>query len=258
MSDFSIEKQIFPSYELALNQIGGVGYSNKTLVDVVVNKNLKFRKELNISPVLDLSAARTLFAVGLAKNGGRRLRVLDFGGGGGFHYAISKTILKSEIELVWHVVESSELCKASEALATPELKFFDSIDSALKDLESVDLIFTSSAFQYTPNPLKILKDLLKIKSRYFFITRTPMSQHNSQIVCVQRSRLADNGPGPLPPEFKDQDILYPITYTPITEIEELLNEYANIRIKIIEEKGSLTYAGAILNDSFGYFCELND
>jgi putative methyltransferase (TIGR04325 family) len=255
MSIVPIENQIFPTFDAALNQIGGLGYSNKTLIDVVVRKNLIFRNGLKKPPLFDISAARTLFGVSMALNGAKKLRVLDFGGGGGFHYNIARAILPSTIELDWYVVESSELCAASQQLIVPELKFFDSIIEASKELQVVDLIFTSSTLQYTPNPLKSLEELLKINARYLFITRTPMSDHDETIVCVQKSMLAENGPGPLPPEFKNQEIYYPVTYVPVKEIEDLIKIFYQIRLKIIEDQGSLLFGHARLNNYFGYFCE---
>jgi putative methyltransferase (TIGR04325 family) len=251
----SIENKIYPSYEDALSYSGGGGYSDDTLASVVVQKNLKFR-ELNQPPYFDITAVRTLIGVGLALNNKKKLRVLDFGGGGGNHFTIARAALPSDIELRWNVVESSALCRASSPLATKELQFYDEIEAASTDLGTVDLILTSSALQYVPNPKKTLDSLLKIKARNLFITRTPLSEHNEPIICVQKSRLADNGPGPLPPEYKDQEVLYPITYVPISDVENIINIYGQIRIKLKEDQGDLIYGGAKLNCFYGFFCDL--
>jgi putative methyltransferase (TIGR04325 family) len=255
MTSVPVENQIFPSYAAALGCVGGIGYENKILVDVIVKKNLIFRNEQKKPPLFNFSAARTLFGVSLAANNRDKLRVVDFGGGGGFHYTIARAMLPPEIEISWNVVESPRLCRASDPLITPGLSFYDSIETASADLESVDLIFTSSALQYTPDPLKTLEELLKIKATSIYITRTPFSMHNESIVGIPKSRLADNGPGALPTEFIDEEIWYPITYVPIPEIENVLASQTNIRLKIIEDLGGLMFAGSKLNDYYGYYCD---
>jgi hypothetical protein len=44
-------------------------------------------------------------------------------------------------------------------------------------------------------------------------------------IVIQTSRLADNGMGPLPPEFKGRPVSYPATYVTETEFLESCSGY---------------------------------
>ena len=60
----------------------------------------------------------------------------------------------------------------------------------------------------TDNPTKYITDLLEIKAKYMYITRTPFNEEsNENIVGLQVSKLSSNGKGSLPIGFKDRGVL---------------------------------------------------
>ena len=229
-------------------------YQHADLVRSVVEKNVRYRTSLASCPTLDLSALRTLLALA-ATGTGTTLRVLDFGGGGGAHCALARTVLGSSTDLRWNVVETPAMVQeASKKLADSKLKFFDDLDDARNDLGEIDLVFTSSALQYCPDPLQTLEALLALKARCVFITRTPFNASERSIVSVQHTWLSENGPGPLPDGFKDCRVLYPITYVSRTAVETRLNRGYRLRFLTDEGHGVFGIDGErVMMD--GYFCE---
>ena len=236
-------------------------YENPDLVKVVVEKNRNFRNQLlqGSCPSLDLTSIRTLLGIALCTpHLERPLRVLDFGGGGGFHYFIARAATLPKQHLIWRVVETSKMVKlASHMLSNDELKFSESIESAAADLGGeIDLVFASSVLQYCENPLYILEQLASIGSKNLFITRTPFSASEQQYAGIQKSRLKDNGPGPMPPQFKDCEISYPITFAPKTAVEEILSRKYKIRFSLKEEGGYTLINNEIIDTQYSYFCDL--
>jgi putative methyltransferase (TIGR04325 family) len=251
----SAVNQIYTNYDEALSVCNGVGYSMKELTDVVVKKNIAMKKSLTKDHFLGSDATRTLMSIGFALNA-RSVRVLDFGGGGGYHYTLARHALGNECKIKWHVVETESMCQSGQAMSDESLKFFNSISSAQKDLGNIDLLLTSSALQYCPDPIAYLKELLAVSAKYLYITRTPFFPGHQTLVSVQSSMLSQNGPGPLPQGYTDQEILYPISFVPIEQVEALIQEKYTIRFKVLEEPANLFIENQPVNAYYGFFCEL--
>jgi len=222
---------------------------------VVIEKNAIFRDQLSPAIALGLDSLRTMIGIG-AMPGLSTLRVLDFGGGGGYHHSIARMVLGAERAVRWNVVETSALAKAGgEKLSGNGLKFFDNVQDAAADLGHVDLVFTSSALQYTPDPMSFLQKLLAVNADHLFITRTPLNDEADQVVSVQTSWLASNGPGPMPSGFNNYKIKYPITFANRRKLVELIEQKYSIRFFINEDRFSPVVEGRSFN-MYGYFCDL--
>ncbi len=96
---------LFNSYDEALAACRDSAYEGIDVVKVVVEKNIIFRHTIQSNPTVDLEALRTLIGVGLTDTQDK-LHVLDFGGGGGYHHALSKVALGKSKSLKWNVVAS--------------------------------------------------------------------------------------------------------------------------------------------------------
>lgn len=245
---------ICATYEEAAGHCRQSSYEDDALVQSVVEKNLVFRKQIRNNPVFDLTAMRTFIALGLSRTSDE-LKVIDFGGGAGYHYEIARAALGKSSAIRWNVVETSTMAKAARGLEEPGLKFFDSIEEAGCDLGSVDLVLASSSLQYCPDPELFLQRLINVGSSHLFITRTPFSESPEDVISVQRSRLSANGPGPLPAGFVDVEISYPITYLSIAKVEEILSQKYEVRFRVEEERGAFL-AGVRSFNMWGYFCSL--
>ena len=167
---------LFDSFNVASKACLTGGYEYQKLVDVVVRKNKILQDATSSSVEFDFSAMRIIMAVGLVLNKQEKISVLDFGGGGGYHWFIAKNSFGKNTIFDWRIVETSMMAKVStELLAKDGLEFFSDIKSSLKTGETLDLVFTSSALQYCEEPLKVLQNLVNLNARHLFITRTPLS-----------------------------------------------------------------------------------
>jgi putative methyltransferase (TIGR04325 family) len=242
----------YDSYEEAIDACQDDAYQNNELVKVIIAKNLAYKEKLQSDSTFDLGTLRTLIALGLSKTN-NSLNVIDFGGGGGYHYAVASKALSNLDYLKWNVVETEAMVREAQRIAGKNLKFFDNIAEAAHDLKSVDLVFTSGALQYCRNPLAFLMELTKVNAKYLFITRTAFTNTESDIICLQESHLSTNGPGPLPTGYTDRKLKYPITYVSKSKAEEILKINYEILFTINEEKEAYS-AGVKKIDMFGYFC----
>jgi putative methyltransferase (TIGR04325 family) len=246
---------VYDSYEKALAACGDAGYQSHDIVKAVVDKNAAFKQQLLASPTFELPALRTLIAMGLVHAGESSLNVVDFGGGGGYHYFLAKVAMRDRVDLRWNVVETPAMAEEAQRLADANLHFFRNIEDAAADLRRVDLVFTSSALQYCPDPFSTLRALLDIGAKDIFLTRMALSSSKNSFISTQASKLSDNGPGPLPTGSADRTIRYPITFTSKHAIEQLLMEKYVVNFSITEERRSFR-AGKHVFDTYGYFCSL--
>lgn len=242
----------YKTYEEAAAACGEDAYQNNNLVKVVVDKNIIYKENLESNVVFDMGSLRTLIGLGFSKSN-NSLNVIDFGGGGGYHYTIASRALGERVALKWNVVETTAMVKEARRLANGNLKFFSDINNAEQDLGSVDLVFTSSALQYCPDPLAFLKKLVEVNAQYIYITRTPFVNNCNNIVSIQVSKLSSNGPGPLPAGYRDINITYPITYASKMAAEEIIKEKYNILFEIAEDKSVFRFGNRKI-DFVGYFC----
>ncbi len=242
----------FDTYEKALNACKNTGIRDAELVDIVIEKNLNYRETLKMDPTLKLNALRTLIPLIITGNM-NEINVLDFGGGGGQHYVTAKTVLDPNYSIKWNVVEIPEIVNEAKKIADSNCQFFDNINSARENMVKIDLVFTSSALQYCPDPLLYLQKLVDIEAPFFFLTRTPFLNDFQQIITIQFSKLADHGPGSIPIRFKDKIVSYPITYTSREKVEKIIKEKYDIRFKIDEGNESFYFNNEPISCT-GYLC----
>ncbi len=242
----------YETYEEAISDCQIDAYENADLVKVIVDKNIVYRQKLETDAVFNLGTLRTLIALGLSKSNDS-LNVIDFGGGAGYHHTVASQALGRGSKLKWNVVETTVMAKEAQRMANHSLKFFDNTNEAAKDLGYIDLVFTSSALQYCSCPVTFLKQLLDLNAKYIYITRTPFSDSNRSIISIQQSKLSANGPGPLPRQYKDREIKFPVTYASRQVIENILSEKYEIRFKTHEDEGVFKMPTATISMD-GYFC----
>lgn len=147
------------------------GYEHEDLVETVYRKTVAYQAD---GPPLELFGA---------------LKVLDFGGGCGTHYkeARSETVR-------WAVVETPAMVARAIDLQTDSLRFFTDVTVAAEWLGSVDLMHSSGAVQFTPDPIETVRQLCGLKAHTIMWKRLWLGGSKPEI---QLSRLADNGPGRL-------------------------------------------------------------
>lgn len=111
------------------------------------------------------------------------LRVLDFGGSLGSVYWQHRDFFTG-IKVTWGVVEQPGFVNAGKALGQDSVEFFSSVPECVPSL-SPNVVLLSSVLQYLPDPDKILSELMATPSDTILVDRTPMSDADSNIACVQ-------------------------------------------------------------------------
>jgi putative methyltransferase (TIGR04325 family) len=135
--------------------------------------------------------------------------VLDFGGACGAHYALAARVSPG---IRWAVVETPAMVARASELATGTLQFFNSISLANEWLGGAELVHSSGALQYTPDPESTLKQLCDLRAAKMLWARMLLST-NALEHEIQTSRLSDNGPGQLP-GLKEKAVKYGRTKIP--------------------------------------------
>ena len=196
------------------------GYEASLLVDVVLAKTKALSRE-NLGSMQ--GAERTMLSVLLAERltKSKPLRVLDFGGACGFHYMAADLI---NMPLHWAVVETPAMAQKASELSSESLQFFSNIPDAINWCGDIDLMFSSGALQSVDDPDTILRQLVSLRAPMMAWSRLAMTDGHP-FRETQKSRLADNGPGPLPSQFKDQEVCYSRTYLSETYFTSAHNGY---------------------------------
>ena len=228
-------------------------YEDDSLVSVVYEKILRYKESIfRQQPfVCDTASTRTLIAVCLAARHDT-VSVVDFGGACGTHYFVAKRILASHMNLKWHVVETSKMAARGRALEDGNLRFFDDLAVATEGLERVDLLLSSGALQYVPDPYRVLNAFVAARAEHIFLTRLGLSTTGQDVVTIQRSMLSSNGPGPLPPGMCDGHAQYPITFLRKEKVEQALAAAYSIEIQFDEDRHAYR-VGDLSIDMYGYF-----
>lgn len=243
------------SFDQAVISVKNNAYEQEELVNLVLKKNEIYRLLPSSSHLLTEDSTRILMAIGLARDE-NKINVIDFGGGGGNHFTIAKIGFDNKLLINWNIVETNLFVEKARLIEVKNLKYFYDLEEASKEVNKIDLLLTSSALQYCPDPIEMLDRLTKTCAKYLYITRTPLSSGSQTIYSTQSSWLSKNGPGPLPEGFQDRQISYPICYASRHQVERVLNMRYDIVFKTDEgEAPAFRVKGAKISMT-GYFCKL--
>ncbi|WP_138497891.1 methyltransferase, TIGR04325 family [Nostoc sp. PA-18-2419] len=156
------------------------------------------------------------YVLALAAHQKDRISILDWGGGIGNYYLISK-ILMPHLEIDYYCKELPVICKGGREVL-PQVKFFDDEEDCFE--QSYDLVLASSSLQYSEFWQQIAKKLAAVSRSYLYITRMPIVHRAASFVVVQR----------------------PYIYGYHTEYmgwflnrEEFLNYVINLQMKLVRE-----------------------
>jgi putative methyltransferase (TIGR04325 family) len=111
------------------------------------------------------------------------LKVLDFGGSLGSVYWQHRGFL-SGLDVSWGVVEQEGFVTAGKKLDQSSIQFFTSITEYLHT-ETPNVILLSSVLQYLPHPEQTLSELKATGASTIIIDRTPVSDSQANVPCVQ-------------------------------------------------------------------------
>jgi putative methyltransferase (TIGR04325 family) len=119
----------------------------------------------------------------LAAHGSERVSVLDWGGGAGHYYVLSRAVLPPGVELDYHCKDVPALTALGRELL-PEATFHDD-DACLG--RAYDLVLASGSLQYSEDWPGDLARLGAAAGRYLYVTRLPVAQRSESFVVLQRA-----------------------------------------------------------------------
>lgn len=202
-----------------------VGYQDQELIDVVVEKTTLLRNSRTRNNAVSASDRLIALGVACAISYNLAARIIDFGGGAGYHYFTSRNFVNLPPQLHWHVVETGLMAERAAPLADGNLSFSDNLANVVETLGDIDLVIASGVLQYCESPLDSLSELPETQCSRILVTRSLNSDGNSTAFVAQESLLSANGSGPLPSRFKDRTVRYPNHITPRSEIDKLLHSH---------------------------------
>lgn len=123
------------------------------------------------------------YALFLASRDTDRLSILDWGGGVGYFSLLARTLLPATVEIEYHCKEVPLVCEAGRELL-PDVTFWS--DDACLDRE-YDLVFASSALQYSEPWRDLVAQLAGATGRYLFVTQVPVVLGSPSFVVLQRA-----------------------------------------------------------------------
>lgn len=195
----------------------GEGYGDRELARVVLAKTLSARAAGSWPDLSWYQGAGLFFVLPYAalKCASRPLRILDFGGAFGLHGMIAMDRFPG-IPMQWAIVESPSFAAMAAAVESDVLRVFHSIEGAMEWLGGVDLMHSSGALQYLPDPDGALAELVALNAPLMLWQRMMLAT-GCRTTVVTTMRLSDNGAGPLPPGQQDRNIRFPEVF--LTEAE---------------------------------------
>ncbi len=123
------------------------------------------------------------YSLSLASRRKDRITVLDWGGGLGYFYFLSRALLPGDVEIEYHCKDVPLICRYGRE-ALPEINFWDD-ESCLA--RQYDFVFASSSLQYCEPWTDLLARLAQASRSYLFLTRTPVVFQSASFVALQRT-----------------------------------------------------------------------
>jgi len=121
------------------------------------------------------------YCLGLAAWQKKTISMLDWGGGIGHYYLISKALFP-DLEIDYHCKDLPVLAEYGQSLF-PEAHFYSNDESIN---EVFDFVFASCALHYSADWKSDLKKLVDVTGDYLFVTRQPIVHKVPSYVFIQR------------------------------------------------------------------------
>jgi putative methyltransferase (TIGR04325 family) len=123
------------------------------------------------------------YVLALAAREKHELSILDWGGGIGHYYLISRALLPSlKIQYTCH--DKPLLCKLGKELL-PEADFYEDPDEIFR--RRYDLVFASNSLQYSENWQEVARKLAAATRNYLYIAQLPIVHKAESFVILQRA-----------------------------------------------------------------------
>jgi len=149
----------------------------------VLKASLESANTFSEQPIEHNNKLAFAYVLALAARNKDRISILDWGGGIGQYYLLAKAILPKDVHIDYYCKDLPAFCHAGKQLL-PDVSFYDNEEDCFQ--KNYDLVFASSAIQYSQNWQQLVQQLASITKEYLYITRTPVVQNVPSFVVVQR------------------------------------------------------------------------
>ena len=232
----------YESYSQSMKFCSTDAYQNAELCNMIADKTVIHAENLRKKPFGLNSTNLPLLSVinqYLSVCSKKKLNILDFGGACGAHYFEMKRFIPGDVTLKWYVVETEQIVKSSieHGLNNDELIFVNKIEDVNTE---IDIIYSSCALHYVPDPYEFLNKLINVKAKWMFFNKMLLNENDRDFITIQKSFLSSNGPGKLPKGYSDRIISYPQTTL----------SYPKFNSRIIENKYELEWVFEGFSDSY--------
>jgi putative methyltransferase (TIGR04325 family) len=129
------------------------------------------------------------YVLALSARNRTRISILDWGGGVGGYYPLSRSVLP-DVEISYCCRDLPTITRHARELL-PEVRF-TSDDSCL-EAEPYDLVLASGSLQYSEDWPGTLKGLAGVTGDYLYLTRVPVALDHDSFVTLQRAYLYGYG-----------------------------------------------------------------
>jgi putative methyltransferase (TIGR04325 family) len=123
------------------------------------------------------------YSLSLASRRKDRVTVLDWGGGLGFSYLLSRALLPGDVAIEYHCKDGPLICAYGRE-ALPEINFWDD-ESCLE--RQYDFVLASSSLEYCERWTDVVARLANASRNYLFLTRMPVVLHSASFVGLVRT-----------------------------------------------------------------------
>jgi putative methyltransferase (TIGR04325 family) len=215
-------------------------YENIELCSMIGDKTKNYKEVLGQKPwILKNTNVFLIAAIHdfIMKSSTLNISVIDFGGACGAHYFEIRRFFPDSLKFKWHVVETPEMFRSAKnhVFENEELLFIDNIEI----IETkIDFIHSSGALQSVPDYHCFLLQLMKFDAKYMLFNRMMFNENNYDFVTIQKSKLSDNGPGPMPEKYMDKEIFYPHTTIALNNFLNIVQEKYELEWSFEENSGS--------------------
>ncbi|MEG3989216.1 methyltransferase, TIGR04325 family [Microcoleus sp. S28C3] len=185
---YSLPEWEYIPQKWAKNNLKIKGWNVESILEIRKANWSRFRELLQMAqPVANNHGTHNTYmayayVLALTAQRKERISILDWGGGLGEYYLLSKALLP-DLEIDYHCKEVSVLCEAGRELL-PEAKFYDDDSECFE--QSYDLVVASSSLQYSENWQGVVSQLEAVSRSYLYITRLPIVHKAASFVVLQR------------------------------------------------------------------------
>jgi putative methyltransferase (TIGR04325 family) len=166
-----LQKKNWQAYAESLQGTGPLGVNHEDLSKPYSGNLREHNTLISYAYVLALAACQK-----------QRLSLLDWGGGIGHYFLLSKALLP-DIEIDYHCHDVPLLCQAGREVL-PQCHFYETPQETFS--RRYDLVLASSSIWYEENWRPLLDQLTAIASPYLFVTRMIFIERDTSYVAIQR------------------------------------------------------------------------